>query len=56
MRGFTLFGLVFDALAGWGVHPMEGNEAKIFIIPILGGKFGILGGTKCFCQFRRMEM
>jgi len=22
----------------------EGNEAEIFIIPILGGKFGILGG------------
>ena len=36
-----------------GVHPMEGNEAEIFIIPILGGKFGILGGKQMICQFRR---
>jgi len=25
-----------------------GNEAEIFIILILGGKFGILGGNKMF--------
>jgi len=33
-----------------------GNEAEIFMIPILGGKFGIVGGTKFFCQFRGKEM
>ena len=39
-----------------------GNEAEIFIIPILGGNFEffwggilILGRTKCFCQFREEE-
>ena len=25
-----------------------GNETEIFIIPILGGKFGILGGKQMF--------
>ena len=25
-------------LVYWGIHPMVGNEAEIFIIAILGGK------------------
>src|SRR6218665_2680411 len=29
-----------------------GNEAEIFIIPVLGWEFGILWEDKCFCQFR----
>ena len=44
--------LHFGVLHSQG-HPSHGgNEAEIFIIPILGGEFGILGGTKCFCQFK----
>jgi len=43
----------------WGVHPMRGNEAEIFIIAISGREnkfFAILGGMKFFAFLEGKEI